>query len=68
MFKSLLILGLVLFLNIFNITQSSERQFFKEYLLNTTQVDIYNKFGFEGLKKFLVENVEYKIIEGEKNV
>ena len=32
------------------------------------QVDIYNKFGFEGLKNFLVENVEYKIIEGEKNV
>ena len=24
------------------------------------QVDIYNKFGFDGLKKFLVENVEYK--------
>jgi len=42
MFKSLLILGFVLFLNIFNITQISERQFFKEYLLNTTQVDIYN--------------------------
>ena len=26
------------------------------------QVDIYNKLGFEGLKNFLVESVEYKII------
>ena len=26
------------------------------------QVDIYNELGFEGLKKFLVESVEYKII------
>jgi len=24
------------------------------------QVDVYNELGFEGLKKFLVENVEYK--------
>ena len=26
------------------------------------QVDIYNKFGFKGLKEFLVDSVEYKII------
>ena len=26
------------------------------------QIDIYNQFGFDGLKRFLVENVEYKLI------
>ena len=32
------------------------------------QVDVYNDLGFEGLKKFLIENVEYKLIQGERNV
>ena len=32
------------------------------------QVDVYNDLGFEGLKKFLIENVEYKLIQGGRNV
>jgi len=32
------------------------------------QLDIYKQLGFNGLKKFLVENVEYKLIQGGKNV
>ena len=26
------------------------------------QIDIYNQLGFDGLKRFLVDNVEYKLI------